>query len=74
MNARGVDKACKSYGQAMLASGERGSNTCLTYPPVGHNQEKSWLIPNRSISHKTLWIKPTFVGAGGKGHGRSASW
>ena len=55
-------------------SGERGSNTCLTHPPVGHNQEKSWLIPNRSISHKTLWIKPTFVGAGGEGRGRSASW
>jgi hypothetical protein len=27
-------------------SGERGSNTCLTHPPVGHNSAKAGLIPD----------------------------
>ena len=59
MNARGVDKACKSYGQALLASGERGSNTCITHPPVGHNPAKAGLIPDRPKKSKDFLGKPS---------------
>jgi len=51
MNAGGVDKACKSNGLELLAirvlnSGERVSNTLVTYPEVGHNLSKDGLIPH----------------------------
>ena len=58
MNACGVDKACKSNDpitriEASLLvdfhlwdSGERASNTLVTYPVLGDNHEKSWLIPD----------------------------
>ena len=49
MNAGGVDKACKSNGLKFLAiralnSGERVSNTLVTYLEVGHNEPKGSLI------------------------------
>ncbi len=48
MNAGGVDKACKSNGPYALhkVSGERVSNTWVTYRRDRDNPEKSGLIPD----------------------------
>ena len=49
MNAGGVSKACKSYGEFISArlwilSGKRVSNTLVTYPKVQNNVPKGTLI------------------------------
>ena len=49
MNAGGVPYACKSYGSFPFGgrtSGERVSNTYVTYPNVGDNSPKGGLIPH----------------------------
>ena len=58
MNAGGVDKACKSSGTYFEGvaitsrrrknkfSGERVSNTLVTYPKVGHSSSKGEVIPD----------------------------
>ena len=54
MNAGGVPNACKSNGPVgfgLQGSGERLSNTKVTYPKVGDNSEKSELIPHDILSY-----------------------
>ena len=58
MNAGGVDKACKSSAFLSLVarslllktlikkSGERVSNTLVTYPEVRHSSPKGGVIPD----------------------------
>ena len=70
MNAGGVPYACKSYGRygfGCNASGERVSNTYVTYPNVGDNSPKGGLIP-----HVVAGEKPVDKSRKARSEGRAA--
>ena len=59
MNAGGVDKACKLSGTEAARpkySGERVSNTLVTYLGDGHSSPKGGVIPDDDAGAKVIRI------------------
>ena len=65
MNAGGVLYTCKSSeaGSNTQSSGERVSNAWITYPKVGNNQGKLWLIPHNTERSKGAARLPPWEGS-----------
>ena len=59
MNAGGVDKACKLselFSARKIVSGERVSNTLVTYLGDGHSSPKGGVIPDDDAGAKVIRI------------------